>query len=749
MSPEPASVDPGLPQGKAETYPGTTTETPKPEMVQEVGPPPGLLERYWLQLLKQHSHLVVAIMDVKTYGIQFANQQFYRLLGLSDNTSGTGSTGTDLLTRLRPADQLALQQLYRRHMLNAILAQRYGITDAIESRFLHEPLILSLPQPDSGQDRLVELRLRCDRIAIVSLRSDLATALDACWDSPPDATQVMAQLLRPEQPLAQVMQTLSPDRYEATGSLLLEGMDVTERELTKTLIQLLVSQDSILEPACFQQINHLMTQLFRADGSLILSAESHQAKLFLGLDQPERDIYAFSVHSLHSSLFFQASQQGQVLNIPDLSRECPSDCERQLYERGVRSLLIIPLMVKSIALDHSDHPLLGLVGLTSHQPYAFNQADCHRATTLIPALTAALRHSSQTHFTAIHPAVRWRFEQEAERRSWGLPPHAIVFEAVYPLYGISDIRGSSDERNQAIQADLVTQFRLGLAILKAVAAATPYALPQRLREDLEQHLEQLQQGISVDAEVSLLRYLQTHLEAHFDSFAQDNPGAQAAIAAYQTALDPDYGCVYQARAHYDQTIATLNEQLRDTWNRWQQTMQAIIPHYCDIETTDGIDHMIYAGRSIDSRFTPFHLRSLRYEQLRAICDCARTAYRLQTSLNITLQVTHLVLVQETTVDICHDETTERLFDVRGTHDTRYEIVKKRIDKACEADTQARITQPGCLTVVYSTAEEWTEYGQYLQYLQREGWIGASIYQGNVEPLQGVTGLKFARVEVLP
>ncbi|MEM1308861.1 MAG: GAF domain-containing protein, partial [Cyanobacteria bacterium P01_H01_bin.153] len=96
----------------------------------------------------------------------------------------------------------------------------------------------------------------------------------------------------------------------------------------------------------------------------------------------------------------------------------------------------------------------------------------------------------------------------------------------------------------------------------------------------------------------------------------------------------------------------------------------------------------------------------------------------------------------------HDETTERLFEVRGTRDTRYEIVKKRIDKALEINTQKRITQPGCLTLVYSTDEEWKEYQEYLRFLQREGWVGIDIELGSVEPLQGVTGLKFARVRVL-
>jgi hypothetical protein len=112
-------------------------------------------------------------------------------------------------------------------------------------------------------------------------------------------------------------------------------------------------------------------------------------------------------------------------------------------------------------------------------------------------------------------------------------------------------------------------------------------------------------------------------------------------------------------------------------------------------------------------------------------------------------VTHLILVQDINIDIYHDEQTEKSFDVRGSKDTRYEIVKKRIDKGRDLNTKTRITQPGMLTIVYSTDDEWNEYRQYVAYLQRENWLDSAIESGVVEPLQGVTGLKFARIRVLP
>ncbi|NJL44781.1 MAG: hypothetical protein HC922_01605 [Leptolyngbyaceae cyanobacterium SM2_3_12] len=92
--------------------------------------------------------------------------------------------------------------------------------------------------------------------------------------------------MSPRSELNQLLTTLAPHRYTAQGCLLIEGTDVTQREIYNTLVQLLVGQESVLEPSQFNQANTLMKQLFRADGSLLLSAEKDQAQLFTGSNGP-------------------------------------------------------------------------------------------------------------------------------------------------------------------------------------------------------------------------------------------------------------------------------------------------------------------------------------------------------------------------------------------------------------------------------------------------------------------------------
>ena len=68
--------------------------------------------------------------------------------------------------------------------------------------------------------------------------------------------------------------------------------------------------------------------------------------------------------------------------------------------------------------------------------------------------------------------VEWRF-RKAVLKGIGRPAgdaddsvvemEPIVFERIYPLYALADIRGSSTQRSLAIQADLLTPAAAGRA----------------------------------------------------------------------------------------------------------------------------------------------------------------------------------------------------------------------------------------------------------------------------------------------
>ena len=112
--------------------------------------------------------------------------------------------------------------------------------------------------------------------------------------------------------------------------------------------------------------------------------------------------------------------------------------------------------------------------------------------------------------TAIHPSVEWRFRQAAframERRASGSPAELepIVFKNVHPLYAVSDIRGSSDERNRSIQADLITHLRLAREVIELAREARPLPFLDQLRYRIDRNVAQLEDGLSSGDETRIV-----------------------------------------------------------------------------------------------------------------------------------------------------------------------------------------------------------------------------------------------------
>ncbi|MEK0178588.1 GAF domain-containing protein [Microcoleus anatoxicus] len=710
----------------------------------------------WVFQFLGNRRVLIAVIEPRTFALRYANAAFCRLAGWEGTPLGNGplgglfaGMGITLLELFEEWDTKTAEKLYRRHLLHWVFKQSYQI-DLAALRVLDEPVMATVKNRVHPEPRFVEFWLGSEQLQIARIDPKIDEFADLHLNLMP-VNEREAWLMQSNQ-LAILGDRLQLDNYQVEGLLVLEGFDVTIQEQIRRLTQLLIDRDSMLRPDKFERIDGCLRSLFNADGTVLLRPDGEQVQILVAKGGQHLQPVVYSMDSLEASHFLKATAANQVWNVPDLRRECDTECDRALRKMGVRSMLLVPLVVKTVTREGCVQRILGLVGMLCDRPNHFNRIDSQHAQELIPAFIAALRQAMQqrfSHIHNIHPAVEWRFIQEAERRSWGLPQETIVFSEVYPLFGISDIRGSSDERNRAIQTDLLEQFRLALDIVDVLCVSQTTHLGQQLRLDLLDYIEHLKEKITVDMEVRAAEYLNEHLEVYFDYFLQCGQKVQDAVEAYRVACQNEHNCVYRERTRYDEMLHLISSKLQETWARWQERMQKILPHYCDIECTDGMDHMMYVGKSIDSRFSQFHLHSLRYEQLRAICDCGRTVFRLEADSQINMELAHLVLVQNTMIDIFHNENTEKMFDVKGTRDIRYELVKKRIEKAVDKDAQERITQSGMLTIVYSTEDEWEEYQQYLRYLSREGWVEAKIQTGMVESLQGVSGLKFARVRILP
>src|SRR5262249_56931397 len=123
----------------------------------------------------------------------------------------------------------------------------------------------------------------------------------------------------------------------------------------------------------------------------------------------------------------------------------------------------------------------------------------------------------------------------------------------------------------------------------------------------------------------------------------------------------------------------------------------------------------------DGCLTRFAVTSRRLGRPILRCASAAAARQLRDRLPVPLETTHLILVQHTPLSI-RFRFDEKRFDVEGAYDIRYEIVKKRIDKAVVEGTSDRVTQPGKIAIVYSQSPEGREDRGYIEYLHSLGYL---------------------------
>jgi hypothetical protein len=147
------------------------------------------------------------------------------------------------------------------------------------------------------------------------------------------------------------------------------------------------------------------------------------------------------------------------------------------------------------------------------------------------------------------------------------------------------------------------------------------------------------------------------------------------------------------------------------------------------------------------RFDTNTLYALRLWQLQVLWEMENVHHQLKPSLPYALEVTSLLLVQDSPITI-RFRMDEKRFDMDGSYNTRYEIIKKRIDKARIKNSRERITETGKLTIVYSNEREAQEYRHYIHLLQSGRRLESAVEEFEVEELQGVSGLKALRVKII-
>ena len=629
---------------------------------------------------------------------------------------------------------------------------------------LRYPLRLTMPG-DDGLER--HLALHFDpRFVALKVADDF---------EPPPPRDVLERIIAEPTNLDLWTATLPPEKFSFEGFTVVTASDVTTQTAMSRLKNDLIAKDAMSSVAKVDHLQNGLRSLLRRPDLQLGLIGFHRQRAMEG-SGGSRDVEAIqSARPVGRSLllcdetvpvcpnrsdswYAEAFHGRDPVIVYDLEGASHSGYEAHLLERGHRNLLVYPL--------HVDDEVVGLLELSSPHPGDLNAFNALLLVDVVPLFATAMARSQEEledrvqavikeQYTAIHPSVEWRFREAALSRietveHTGETPELeqIVFADVYPLYGLADIRGSSNLRNSAIAADLTDQLRLAADVVTAAGVARPLPALEEIGYRIAGYRERLESGLRSDDESSVLELLEHDVEPLFDQVGSYGSEVRERVDAYRAQLDPKLGVLYRRRRDFEESVTLINETVSRVLDEEQVRGQAIFPHYFEKFKTDGVDYSIYLGAALqpDGGFDPLYLRSLRIWQLMLSCKLSREVARVRDQAPVPLDVTQLVLVQDHPLSI-RFRVDEKQFDVDGAYNIRYEIVKKRIDKARIQGTSERATAPGKLVVVYSTSREAQEYRRYLEFLMNRGHFDGVIEELELEDLQGISGLKALRIGI--
>lgn len=630
-----------------------------------------------------------------------------------------------------------------------IIEKYYGIGQKFEY-----PIVRVVPDPKTGLD--LHLRIKPNlQFLEIHHKGELKEL------SEKERAVLLEHLAEPEV----LREILPPENFEIHGLSVFNIIDVTQSEMLSALGKDLIDQESIYSQAGFMRLQQRIRTLFRCPELVISLVAIHEDQVMLinlGCELSSSSVFSGSRHiplsEFQGSLYEQAVTENRILRVRDLSAETPhSRAEAEMIKGGVRSLMIAPLTYEGA--------LIGTLDIASPQPEEFGPIDIMLLAEIAPIFSMAVKraleeidHSLQEIIkekcTAIHPAVEWRFRKAAyqhlDRLRMGQDSEMepIVFRDVYPLYGVSDVRGSSVARNRAIAEDLEEHLNLALAVTEAAGRVRPLAVLEELGHRLRREVERIRIGISPADESAIAHLLKREVEALFPHLRTFGPEVVRAVDAYEVLVDERLGTVYRRRKEFEDSVSLLNQRISFYLDREEGEAQAIYPHYFEKHQTDGVDYLIYLGAALnqDGSFSDLYLENFRLWQLMVACGIAWITEQLKGELKVPLETAHLILASHTTLSI-RFRFEEKRFDVDGAYDVRHEIIKSRLDKAMVKGRPERLTQPGVIAVVFSQPHEGREVRRHMEFLVSKGYLKGDVESLDVEELPGVQGLRAMRGNV--
>ncbi|MFT5942265.1 MAG: hypothetical protein ACI8VZ_002378 [Candidatus Paceibacteria bacterium] len=563
---------------------------------------------------------------------------------------------------------------------------------------------------------------------------------------------------------------IPPNSFLSKGFVISNMFDVTAEQSISEIKSNLIASDKRGSENFVQNLQDTFKSLFNIPdikvGFVNYNPKENQFEKVFGLHIESYILNGEDMERCNEALcqasFEKLIHQNTFFSIADVDKYYEISKGNKLYtslkDQGVKSAILAPIA------DNGN--LLGVLELVSENRNALNSVNATKLADVMPYIVSAVLRSKieeanmvdvviQHECTSVHSSVYWRFKEEAKRfiadDVQGLQPvfREIAFKEVYPLYGQIDIKDSSQARNSAIQCDLLIQLSEINDILTAAWERKKLPIYEELMFRVENHINEIKEVLDTTSEQVIFDFVVHEINPVFAHLKKKDKELYKLIMAYEAHIDGATHSYYDHRRNYDESVMLINKKLASVIDKKQVEAQKMFPHFFERYKTDGVEHNMYIGDTIvgDRDFDPIYLNNLRLWQLQVMCEMENSYYNLKPKLPIQLDVASMILVYNTSLSI-RFRMDEKRFDVDGTYNARYEVIKKRIDKSFIKGTDERLTQKGKLSIVYSQKKDELEYLRYIKFLKAKGFFTNNIEIVELESLQGVSGLKAIRVEFL-
>ncbi len=346
------------------------------------------------------------------------------------------------------------------------------------------------------------------------------------------------------------------------------------------------------------------------------------------------------------------------LTIPNVDNYSKTTSENLLSQNlvgiGAKSAIFAPIA--------KNGKLLGVLELISNSKNELNSVNATKLEDILPYIVTAVERNKtefenrvkaviQSECTSIHPSVLWIFEKEARKFIHDLDADGLAsfkdisFDDIYPLYGQIDIIASSEARNQAIQQDLLDQLNFIKKIIDEAESIEDLDIYEQVKFRIKEFEDELGESLNASSEQKVFNLLQREIEPVMDHIQKQSAQLKKEVQEYREKVNPETGIVYNHRKNYDEAVQQINRTMARYIDRKQIVAQEIYPHYFERYKTDGVEHNIYIGGSMNNNgikhFDKVYLYNLRLWQLSTMCEMENRFYQIQDNMPLKLQAASL------------------------------------------------------------------------------------------------------------